>query len=218
MITFIGWDILRENPQILQVGDVFHQRSTSFISRNIRRFTQHPGERESFASHTAMVLYSDTAPVLGHRYEPRPLRTGVMIIESQHRTNVNPILSYANDSTDAVITRVPGLTPADHAALQLAALEYEGRPYPYGKIALHALDRILYSGRYVLRRLAFSGSEYCTALVQAIYQDAGLNLAPFDRDDIDPDKLLDYAMRVGHRIVWASSERALELVQTIYAP
>src|SRR5690554_4044596 len=128
MITFIGWDILRENPQILQVGDVFHQRSTSFISRNIRRFTQHPGERESFTSHTAMVLYSDTAPVLGHRYEPRPLRTGVMIIESQHRTNVNPILSYANDSTDAVITRVPGLTPADHAALQLAALEYEGRP------------------------------------------------------------------------------------------
>lgn len=213
MTPYIGWDILRGSPHILRPGDILHQRSTSFISRNIRRFTEHPGERESFASHTAMVVYADPEVPKGLRGMP----TGIQIIESQATIRINPLIKgYANASTDAVITRVPGLTDYDRARLQLRAQNLDGMKYPYAKIGLHALDRLLFHGRYVLRRFAFSGSEYCTALVQRIYHEAGLTLAPYDLDHIDPDSLLDYEIGAGHPLVWASSEKALELVNTIY--
>lgn len=212
----IGWEALREDPSILQTGDILHQRSTSFISRQIRRFSTTKGERETFPSHTAMLLDVE----LRH---PTLRGTGrTTVIEAQHKTNVNPLWDYDNDSSQAIITRVPGLTDAQRRALYLAALEYVGKPYPYAKLGLHLLDWLLFNGKYVIRRMAFSGSEYCTALVLRIYRDAGIPLAPYDLDEITPDDLLDYALTLqygtnpNHDIVWVSSEETLELINRIY--
>lgn len=206
----IGWDVLLLNPGLIRPCDVGFQRSTSDISKGIRWGSTHEGEAETFASHTFMVMYPGVQ---------NPMRPGrdvrfPEIIEAQATVRLNPLTDYRNEFSDTVIMRVPGLTEEDEYRIRLAALNYLGDRYPYGKIALHLADKL--RGRKGAWRLGITPNLYCNALVERAFADADIPIATWDADEGSPDDLMDRFVRNDYPVVWASSERALDLVKRIY--
>ncbi len=54
--TRIGWELLKLEPHILEVGDIVHVQGRSLFSKIIRWFTRSSTEKLSWSSHSALVL------------------------------------------------------------------------------------------------------------------------------------------------------------------
>lgn len=183
---------------VMQIGDVIYTQSESFISKGIRHFSTHRGERPSWASHAALSMI--------------PGEISEAVAEG---IKINPISSIRGP---AVALRVPGLTDQMRTAIANSAISDLGRPYPYAKVfGLHLIDSVLFGGRYVARRFAFSANNYCNAHVAKALRasDHPYAIVPFDLDEATPDDMLDWQVRQGHRVVW-HQQGALETLRQIY--
>src|SRR5690606_9176187 len=120
------------------------------------------------------------------------LRKGVEIIEAEaDRVNINMLAHYTNRA-DIVITRPRQLTSEDKQIIQMEGLRYFTMRYPYAKIALHALQRLIKPSGTSIIRMAFRRNPYCNMLTQLCYERIGIAFGA-SPDVSTPDDLLDWS-------------------------
>jgi hypothetical protein len=178
--------------------DVVFTTSDSFLSKGIRRFTRHKGERPSWASHTAIVLIP---PMISEA-----VADGI-------KTN-----DIASIKGPAIAFRIPGMTERDYSAGINTALNDTGTPYPYVKVlGLKLIDSVFFHGHPRAVRWAVTGRRYCDGHVAKALRatDNPLALVPWDLDEGDPDNFMDWLTRRGYPVVW-HQHGALESAREIY--
>jgi hypothetical protein len=182
----------------LKPADILFTQSSSVVSRGIRHFTQHKGEKPSWASHCALVIMPDTIS--------EAVAEGI---------KTNPLSSIRGP---AIAFRIPGMTEAHQTAAVNTALRDTGKPYPYAKVfGLHLIDSVFFKGAYRARRWAVTGNNYCSGHIVHALRATGNPYAamPFDLDENDPDDLMDLFVRRTYPVVW-HQHGALETAREIY--
>ena len=163
----------------LRPGDIFLRRGRGFVNRAIRFFTRHIGEGRTKVDHVGLVVVGGS------------MRDAV-VVEALARVERHRLVDRYGGQTDQVaIYRPLRLTPPQIQKVISAANDYVGRPYGYGKIALHALDWVL-QGAYVFRRLGrIDDYPICSWLVAHAYGKIGVHfgVAP---GAASPDDIWDY--------------------------
>ncbi len=202
-VTRIGWELLKLEPHILEVGDIVHVQGRSLFSRIIRWVTKSSTEKLSWSSHSALVVK------VGSSIEVIDT-AGVQVV-------VRSIQSFEILKSRVLVSRVPGgLSASQKEMLVKKALEYEGRLYGAFKLLAHALDRF-FDNRYVFRRLA-TMDQYpiCSWIVAYCYKRVlGLLFGGLP-NAVQPDDILDYCMASRWTCVWVDTSRTLEECRRIY--
>lgn len=198
----IGWAALARDPELLRTGDVVHTQGRHWLSRAIRWFSREKDGQRAWASHSAMVLATDPDNLL---------------IEALVRVKVRPASVYYQDGAHAAIHRPPeDLTPVQRQQICLYTLGYEGYPYGFAKIALHALDHLI-GDRYFFRRLATDGRyPICSWLVAWAYKQVLGREFGGDPGAVSPDDVMDYCMAQDWPLVWADSAETVAQIEAIY--
>lgn len=199
----IGWGELAADPELLQTGDVVHTQGKHWLSRAIRWFSRKRDGQRAWASHTAMVLTSTPDSIL---------------IEALVRVKVRPASVYRQDGARVAIHRMPeGLSAGEQRQICLYALGYEGYPYGFAKIALHALDHLI-GDRYFFRRLATDGRyPICSWLVAWGYRTVLGREFGADPGAVSPDDVMDHCMAQDWPLVWADSAETVAQIEAIYS-
>ena len=201
--TRIGWELLKLEPHIIEVGDIVHVQGRSLFSRIIRWVTRSSNEKFSWSSHSALVTK------VGNSIE--------VIDSAVVQVVVRSIQSYEILKSRVLVSRVPGgLSARQKEMFVTKALEYEGRLYGAFKLLVHALDRF-FDNRYVFRRLA-TMDQYpiCSWIVAYCYKGVlGLLFGSLP-NAAQPDDILDYCMASRWTCVWVDSSITLEECRRIY--
>jgi cell wall-associated NlpC family hydrolase len=156
----------------LEAGDVFLVAGTNTFAKLVRFFTRSKGEAPTQATHVGMVIQAGselTAIVM--EAQPRGVvRRQMYPVHAVYRS------SWTATQIQEVIAR---------------ALEDEGKPYGWGKIAASALDWCL-GGLYLFRRLTDTAkAPDCSFAVWDWSQ--GAEVKPFGCNrNCAPDDIADY--------------------------
>jgi hypothetical protein len=201
--TRIGWELLKLEPHIIEVGDIVHTQGRSLFSRIIRWVTRSSTEKLSWSSHSALVL---------------DVGSSIEVIDTAGvRVILRPIQSYETLKSKVLVSRVPGgLSTRQKEMLVAKAVEYEGRLYGVFKLFTHALDRF-FDNRYVFRRLA-TMDQYpiCSWIVAYSYKRVLGLMFGSPPNAAQPDDILDYCMASRWTCVWVDTSRTLEECRRIY--
>lgn len=199
----VGWEVLVQQPHIIEVGDIVHVQGGSIYSRAIRWFTRSSSEEPSWASHTALVLeVADRVTVID--------TVGI-------RVSMRPLSAYRFSRSKVMVSRVPGgLSAQQKERLAEKARDYEGRLYGVFKLLSHALDRLL-DNRYFFRRLA-RADDYpiCSWMVAYVYHRSLNLLFGCPPNAAQPDDILDYCVASRWTRVWANSAPTLAECESMY--
>lgn len=190
---------IRNAAAALLPGDILHVRTeTTLLAKLILWFT-----RPSWANHTAGVLGIDEQTVT--------------ICEAGEKGTVTALIDRLADSEkyEVVCLRWTGVTADQRRIICQSWANGLGIKYPVADLLLHALDRLLFKGKFICRRLSVWDAKVCTAYIMAGYAEAGLGTV-YQIDEINPDNLLDWQVKQGHPVVWASSAKALQSFSTFY--
>jgi hypothetical protein len=162
-----------------RTADIVFTRESAWYSRLIRWGTRYSGEAPSRTSHVGIGL------------------DGVCFAEALAHAVVTEwsVLAHRDPSTFEV-WRYDYLTISQIKDIKNTTIDYLGRSYGYGKIALQGLDcalgKIFATDVYCFRRLAFMHKyPICSWLVAHAYDSVGyrFNINP---DAADPDEIYDH--------------------------
>lgn len=157
---------------ILNPGDVVLVHGTGWLSRAIRFLEPGP----SWTSHCAIAVDS------------------VNIVEALSRGVVERRLDTAYPTSRVRVYRPINIPQSTLVHIARRAEKFVGRPYGFGKLALHALDGML-GGMYVFRRLAFLDRyPICSFVVASAYADEGFHFGVPERE-ATPDDIHDFVVR-----------------------
>lgn len=169
----------RDTSAVLLPCDVFLTKGWGPISRAIRFFTRHVGEKRTMVNHVGIIV------------EPGSLNSAIAV-EALTTVKRHPLGRYAKQPSTAVAVYRPiNLTDEEAAAIVAKAESYVGRSYGWPKIATHLADWALL-GAYVFRRLT-DDDRYpiCSWVVAHAFAAAGKT---FDVEPgaANPDDIWDF--------------------------
>ena len=168
---------------ILKPCDIVLVRGTSFISRMIRIFTRHIGEKRTKVNHVGMVILG------GGSYLPTKFGDGV-IIEALSQVKIRNLRQAYGppNKADIAIYRPTNLSEEQLDIIWRGAMDHLNQRYGWPRVIAHALDR-LFLGVYLFRRL-IPHNKYpiCSWLVAHAYskvgKDFGVPVGTATPDDI----------------------------------
>ncbi len=162
-------------PRLVE-GDVIFFRSNGRIARIIRKVTRTKGESETWANHEAVIVASVTKQII----EANP--SGV---------ELSSLLKYCDGKTEIQIFRHIELKDNVRFSIANKALKKKGERYGFLSIPMQYLDHKFLQGAYVFRRINVPNSEFCSEVVDNLYQDHGYYLGS-PRGCATPDCHHDY--------------------------
>lgn len=168
----------RAQQTIVQPGDIFFTKGTSFVSRNIRRFTRQVDEPLTQVNHTGVFI------------EAGPLPTA-QAVEALSKVKVTqPWATRTKTGREKIVVfRRVDLHYETREDMAAVALSYVGRHYGYLKIVTHWLDWLT-GGHYFFRRVTSSHDYPICSWVSSYVLDSvgirpnGLNPAKASPDDL----------------------------------
>lgn len=167
----------------LKRGDLLLVGGIGWLSDTIRKRSTDKNEQLSTYSHVAVVVKD--GELLSARF-----------VEAIHpRVAIRSLItgySNANPDTLFAVYRPKTLNPTAIDILVKGAYSYVGRRYAWGKIALHAIDSVLFGGRRVAKRLGLSRMPICSGLASRVWSLLALNFG-VKSDSAQPDDIADYA-------------------------
>lgn len=196
----IGWDVLRENPGLLEPGDVISTSDRDILACIVKVLTRGPFEKPTWATHTGIVTESPN------------------MIETRFKVKELPLFDYEGGSSGVVVTRFPGgLTEKQQSEIVAISRHYLNDTYGFWKLALHLGDAAL-GGAYFFRRLAcLDNYPICSWVPAFAYHDVMKYDFGVPPNGAQPDDILDYCYLDGWDFVWADSEKTKQQLNEIYA-
>lgn len=172
-------DYLPDTDLVLEPGDIFLTKGTSFISKAIRIFTKSFGEKRTEANHVGIIV------------EPGSIHSAIAV-EALTTVKRHPLARYAKKrKTGVAIFRPTKLTDEEKTKIVTKANDYVGRRYGWAKIATHLMDWGL-KGAYVFRRLTHDDDyPICSWVVAYAYDAAGKDFG-VPAGAANPDDIWDF--------------------------
>lgn len=159
-------------------SDLFFTHSDFLLARSIQWCCQSPGEPRTYANHQAGL-------VLGEK-----------VLEALTTVVSTPLHDWILKHEDFVVARHRHLTELERAQIALTAMQYEGRKYGYGKIALHLFDSLI--SKVVRRDLCLfrkfiheKEDPICNLVFNWAFEEHGYTFGK-PAHLTDPDSTLDY--------------------------
>jgi hypothetical protein len=171
----------------IKPADIFLTHGTSWISKAIRFFSTHIGEKRTKVNHVGVVV------------EPGDIKTCV-VVEALSKVKEHALwLQYGPKNNDKVaIYRPINLTGEEIKTIVIYAKDQVGRKYGIWKIAMHLLDWIL-QGAYVFRRLTKNGKyPICSWLVAHAFKKADKHF-DIEAGAAQPDDIWDFVTHENNR-------------------
>ncbi len=164
---------------ILRKGDIFVTRGDSVFGFGIRWFTRTDGEADTEVNHVGIVVGDGT-------------QWTALVVEALHTVKLHRLADqYQGKWTGVRVYRPLFLERNVLDLLAKNATSRVGQRYGYTKIAAHAIDRWLFGGRYVVRKLFFLDQvPICSYLVADVYGEVcgyrfGVDVREAQPDDLD---------------------------------
>lgn len=157
-------------------GDIVLVRGQAFFSRLIRIFTRAEGEPPTVVNHVGIMV------------------TSADIVESLSTTVRRDLVKVYQGGNRIYIVRKNNLGEIGQQAVVKKAVGYVGKRYGWLKIVAHGLDRLIFRGRYVVRRLAVMDNyPICSWVVAWAYWEAGVVFG-VPPNAATPDDIWDWVM------------------------
>lgn len=167
----------------LVATDILLVRSSSLFGRLIRIFTRSRGEAPTRVNHVEIMVDS------------------VNVVGSGATTLLRPFKEAYGSAPPGTlyIARKVDLTDEQRQVIAAKARSYVGRKYGWLKIVAHFLDRVVFGGHYVTRRLCLIDQyPICSWEVAWSYDAAGLNFG-VPPGQADPDDIWDWVVEKGNK-------------------
>ena len=173
----------------LDQGDIVLVKGNSLISRLIRIFTRHIGEKRTKVNHVGMI--TGTGWIASEFWQAEITEAVSKVRTKELNKAYGPPRRY-----QVAVYRPTNLTPEQIRIVAETALAHVGQSYGYCRIVAHALDR-LFLGIYFFRRL-IPNNKYpiCSWLVAHAYGKVGKNFG-VPTGMADPDDIWDFLQRPG---------------------